>query len=108
MDESFSAKIIYWLPRIMAIIIVAFFIAFVFLSHGFSAESLVESSVWVVLLLATILAWKWEGWGGLIFIVLGLGYIGLASQRATITALLVVSLPIIITGLLFIISKYRR
>ena len=108
MEESTLSKILYWLPRICGIALAAFFIVFTFASHGVSVDSLVESSVWLALVIMTIIAWKWEGVGGLIFIAVGLIFIALTYSRATITGYLAVAIPVIITGILFIISKYRK
>jgi len=108
MEESTLSKILYWLPRICGIALAAFFIVFTFLSHGISIDSLIESSVWLALLVMTIIAWKWEGVGGLIFITAGLIFIALTYNRATAAGYLAVAIPVIVTGILFIISKYRK
>jgi len=99
-------KVIYYLPRILAIIITAFWCAFVFLSHGFSIETLIESGVWVVLLVLTILSWKEMLIGKLGFIVLGIFYLIFVWNRATsIWIILGIAGPVLLTGILFLFSK---
>lgn len=99
-------KIVYWLPRILAILITAFWFVFVFASHGLSFESLIESGVWIFLLLLTVLAWQEKLIGKLGFIILGIFYIVLVWNRApNKIVILEVAGPVLLTGILFLFSK---
>ena len=99
-------KLLYWLPRILASLITAFWLAFVFLSHGFTLESLLESGVWVILLLLTVLAWKENLIGKVGFILLGVIYI-FAVWNKTLNKLTIlgVASPLLLVGILFLFSK---
>ncbi len=101
-------KILYWTPRILAIIITIFWFLFTILSHGLSFVTVVESLIWVILLITTIIAWKYEQIGGIVFIILGLLYVFLAINNLTLITFILVSGPLIITGILFIINKYTK
>lgn len=98
-------KILHWTPRILSILIVIWWILFVFGSHGISVVSLIESIVWIILLVVTLIAWKWERIGGLIFIFLGLLYTVLFWGRGHWTVYLLVSGPLVVTGGLFIADE---
>jgi len=99
-------KLIYYLPRILSIIITAFWCAFVFLSHGLSFEALIESGVWAVLLVLTILSWKETLIGKLGFIILGIFYLIFIWHRAPSKWMILgIAGPILLTGILFLFSK---
>lgn len=97
---------VYWLPRILSILITAFWVAYVFASHGLSANSLIESGVWVILLLLTVLAWQEKLVGKLGFILLGLIYTFAVWNKApSKLAILGVAGPLLLIGILFLFSK---
>lgn len=97
-------KIIYWLPRIFSIILTSFWFVFIFWSHGLSRQSFIESGVWVVLLIMTILAWRQQKIGQLGFIFFSILYIILMWGKFTFITYLVVSGPLLLTGFLYLIS----
>jgi len=101
-------KLIYWLPRIVAILNIIFWFIFVIFSHGISLISIIESIVWLTPLVALIIAWKHEKIGGLIFISLGILSALLMYNKLSIDEILAllifISSPLIITGILFLIS----
>jgi len=103
--ENKIGKGLYWTPRILSIIIILFWMAFVFLSHGFSMEALIESGVWIVILAVTILAWKNRPAGKIGFLVLGLAYLILTKGRENWLTYLLVSGPLLLTGILFLLDK---
>jgi len=106
--QNTISKIIYWLPRVLAIGLTAAWLVYVALSHGLSMPSLAEITVVIVMLAATAIAWKWPGVGAIIFLVLALLYIAIAWQRFTWTTILIAIAPLIIVGGLFLLSKYRK
>lgn len=79
---------------------------FVVLSHGFSLVTIIESVVWIIPLIATIIAWRKRELGGYFFLITGIAY---AFIFDNIYAILFLAVPLMITGVLFIIDKrYNR
>jgi len=98
-------KIIFYLPRILSILIVLFFAAFIL--EGFSPEFGWQSGVAhlllaLVVLAITIIAWKKPKLGGGIYILFGVGL--LLVSRFNPSSLLIAIVPII-TGVLFLLQK---
>lgn len=119
-----SVKIAHWVPRILCILAILFISLFAL--DSFSQERtfwqnlgallmhLVPSFILIGLL---IVAWKWEFAGGIVFILLGvvaspfIYYLNFQRSHvagASITSLLIVTLPFIITGILFIVSHHLK
>lgn len=106
--ENKYMKILYWLPRILGIIIIIFWLVFILLSHGISAATLAEMVVIILLTAALLIAWKWPGWGAMAYFALSLFYVILTWQRFSFSTVMFVTGPLLLVGLLFIISKYKR
>ncbi|MFA5050606.1 MAG: hypothetical protein WC499_00610 [Patescibacteria group bacterium] len=100
-------KIIYWLPRILSI-------GFVVFLSLFSLDVFSEYSGWRVilplfmhllpsfaLLILIIVAWKHERLGGFIFLIIGLLMLILSRFES-----MIISIPAIILGALFLSRKY--
>ncbi|MGB8358948.1 MAG: hypothetical protein WCD55_10085 [Bacteroidales bacterium] len=119
-----SVKIIHWLPRILCILAILF--VGMFALDSFSSErtfwqnlgsffmSLIPTLVLIVLL---IIAWKRELIGGIAFVIIGLvmspfiynhNFRMSQSVGRGLEALLIITLPFIIVGLLFIRSYYLK
>lgn len=98
--------LLYLLPRILSALITAFWCAFVFSSHGLSFEALVESGIWVILLILTVFSWKEMLIGKLGFIIFGMFYIVVVWSR-TLSKLVILEVagPMLLTGVLFLFSK---
>ena len=78
-------------------------------------NSLIIPSYILVALL--IVAWKWEYIGGIIFIVIGLGFSPVVfihnynmnnSIWMSIGIILSITVPFVVVGVLFIVSHYRK
>lgn len=97
-------KVLYWSPRILAILFIVFISLFAIDVLGkpqwFLAliMHLIPSFILIIL---TAIAWKYEQLGGVIFIFIG--FIMLISSRFES---LIISIPAIILGILFLIRKY--
>jgi hypothetical protein len=94
----------YWLPRVMAILFIGFISVFaldVFSEPMWLPALLMHSIPSFILITLTIVAWKHERLGGVIFV--GVGCLWLFSSRFES---LIVSIPIIVLGGLFWGSKY--
>lgn len=119
-----SVKIVHWVPRILCILAILFISMFALDSFspgrtlwqnvGALLMHLVPSFVLIALL---IVAWKWELTGGIIFIVLGavaspliysLNFQRNHSAGASFMTILIVTLPFIFIGILFIVSHYLK
>jgi hypothetical protein len=119
-----SVKIVHWMPRILCILAILF--VSMFALDSFSTECtfwqnlgaflvhLIPSFALIALL---IIAWKWELIGGIIFTLVGLGlspYIYSHnfhmnhSVGKSLLVLLIITVPFIITGVLFIVSHYLK
>lgn len=100
-------KFIIFTPRIIGILLT--FLMFSLLLEGFG-----ESFKWytpflvalpgLIMLLATIIAWIWPLEGGIIFILLGLFYGYLASDKFLLSVL-VISGSLFLAGILLIIAS---
>ena len=119
-----SVKIIYWAPRVLCIITILFIS--IFALDSFSPEKtiwqqlqaffihLIPSYILIALL---IIAWKWEYIGGIIFIVIGLGFSPFIfihnynmnqSIWMSLFIILMITFPFIIVGILFILSHKMK
>ena len=122
MDKS--EGLFYWLPRslsIIAIIIVTAFSFDVFQSGESVAGQLEDLVIHLVpsylLTVILVVAWKWEYTGGIIFLVIGLvsspyvfygNYSNNHSVTSSLITILLVTVPFIIIGALFLVSYYKR
>jgi len=97
-------KIIYWLPRILAVLFIIFISLFaldVFEQPGWPLALLIHLIPSFVLVALTIFSWKKEKIGGYAFLL-----VGLLMMLFTRLESLVVSLPVIIIGILFLASEH--
>lgn len=111
-------KWLYWIPRILAIIFTVFLSIFAFdvFEEGFSWYALAGFFIHLIpnyiLIAVTVVAWKnisikRINVGGAIFILLGIFYMCWA-RGFDIIAYLVISGPLIITGILFILGTLSK
>jgi hypothetical protein len=103
-------KILFYLPRILSILIVGFVAIFILegLSPEFSwIDSLMHLLLTLVVLGITIVSWKWPKIGGWIFILLGLRYLLDNYDSELSNALIIGGIPLI-TGILFLIQGYKK
>ena len=106
-------KFLYWLPRVLAmgmIIFISLFALDVF-SAGYSiTEAILAFFIHLiptyVLAIALIMAWRWQPIGGILFIVLGFLYTIMVFGKANPGAYLIISGPIFLIGLLFIVNEF--
>jgi hypothetical protein len=70
-----------------------------------------------VLIALLIIAWKWEFIGGIIFIIIGVGMSPIIFMHnykmnhsiwMSLTTILIITIPFVIVGVLFIVSHYRK
>lgn len=117
-------KISRWTPRVLCIIAILFISMFAF--DAFSPEMtfwqnlgslLMHLLPSFVLIAFLVVAWKWELTGGILITLVGLAtapfIYNLNFQRTqsvstTIGAVLIVNLPFIVIGILFIVSYFMN
>ena len=97
-------KLFYWLPRVLAVLFILFI--------SISALDVFGQPKWFlalfihlipsfILIILTVVAWRHEWAGGLLFVLAGLLLIITSFFESAI-----VSAPVIITGLLFLFSSH--
>ena len=119
-----STRVLYWLPRIICIIGILFI-------SMFSIDTLnSELTIWqqilslsmhlipsFVLIFLLLLSWKRELIGGIIFMIIGLGFSPIIfihnfkmnqSIWMSLGVISVITIPFAIVGMLFIVSHYRK
>jgi len=104
-------KFIYYLSRILAILIVAFLAMFIL--EGFSPEfgwqdSLYHLIITLIVLGGTILAWKRPKIGGWIFILLGLLVYLNMIFRPQWWGVIIIGGILLLTGILFLMEGFRK
>ena len=120
-----SIKLFHWLPRIICILAILFVSMFAldsFVPGHTIGQQLAAFFMHLlpsfVLLAVLLLAWKWEFIGGIIFMSIGLGlspFIFLLNHNrnhfsvgASLSVVLMINLPFVIVGVLFIASHYLK
>ncbi len=108
-------KLLYWLPRILSLLLVAFFLLF-------SLDVFTEGSLWweivvgffmhniptLVLGGITWLSWKKEKIGGIIFIILAIIFTLFFKTYEILPSLLTITgIPLLI-GILFLVNHYKK
>ena len=119
-----SLKIFHWLPRILCILAILFISMFAM--DSFSPDFTLWQNITafvihlvpsIILIALLIVAWKWELIGGVIFTIIGLGMSPFIyshnfrmdqSAGKGLVAVLLVTMPFIIVGILFIVSHLMK
>jgi len=108
-------KILYWSPRILGILFIAFISLFALdvFSTGYTFHETVVALLihlipTIILIFALLIAWEWEMIGGIIYIVLGLCYIAGTWGKFGLATYLIIAGPLILIGLLFIVNKFIK
>ena len=108
-------KILFWSPRVSGILIAVFISLFALdvLGEGYSiVETIVALAMHLiptfVILIVLGIAWRWEWIGGFLFVTLGVLYITLFWEPSNLPAYLVISGPLFLTGILFLLDGCYR
>jgi hypothetical protein len=115
-----SIKLFHWFPRILCIVAILFISLFaadafapgltIWQQLGAFLIHLIPS---FILLAFLIIAWKWEIIGGIIFILIGLGFSPVIfmlnynrnhSIWLSLVIILTITIPFVVVGILFLIS----
>lgn len=106
-------KLLFWTPRVIVMVFAVFISVFsldVF-GQGYSiGETLIALAMHLIptalILLALVVAWRWEWIGGLAFLALGMLYIAFAREMWMWS--LLIAGPLVVIGLLFLANwRYR-
>lgn len=102
-------KIIYYLPRVLSILVVGFFA--IFILEGFGSDftwrdSLMHGLLALVILIITLTTWKWPKIGAWIFIVFGVRYL-LSASISQWWLFIMGGIPLV-AGILFLIEGFRK
>ena len=120
-----SIKLFHWLPRILCILAILFISMFALDSFekGLSiwqqlAQFLKHLITSFILTAFLIVAWKWEMVGGMIFTLVGLIMSPFIFQlnhirngfsiAQSLNVVLIITVPFILVGILFLVSYYRK
>ncbi len=113
-----------WIPRILTMLIILFIS--VFATDSFTGEAnfiqqlsefLVHLTPSLILIVFLIIAWKRELIGGVLFVVFSLimspfvysmNYERTHSMMMSLGVILIITLPILVAGILFIISSGKK
>ena len=119
-----STKVLIWTARILFILVIL--LISLFALDSFSPERsfwqntaafLVHLIPSIILLAVLIIAWKWEKIGGIIVVFVGLAagiflfifnYKRNHSVATSIYVTLTIAMPLVLAGILFITSHYRK
>jgi len=109
-----ASRLVFWAPRILCVLFAAFVSLFALdiFGEGYSFwETIVALAMHLiptaVILVALAIAWRWEWVGGLVFIALGALYI-LIFPQGHWGAYLVISGPLFLVGILFLVGAWYR
>lgn len=119
-----SVKVLHWAPRIICILAILFISLFALDSFRpdltiwqQTGAFLIHLTPSFVLLAILIFAWKWELLGGIIFILLGIGFSPFIfvknynmnhSVWMSIGIIAAITVPFVIVGILFIVSHFKK
>lgn len=108
-------KILFWTPRVLGVLIALFISIFaldVFMEgYGFwetIAALLMHLIPTAIVLVILGIAWRWEKIGGILFILLGVLYITLFWDPDRLPAYLMISGPLFLVGILFLLDGFVR
>jgi len=109
-------KILFWSPRVLGILIAIFVSLFALdvFGEGYSFWETIAALAMhliptLVILIVLGIAWRWEWTGGFLFVALGVLYITLFWEPSNLPAYLIISGPLFLVGILFLLDGcYRK
>ncbi len=102
---------LYWTPRLLAILFTVFLYMFVLevFAEGFNINNFLLSLIpGTIILLLTVLAWRKERLGGILFIILALLYLLIGFGRVSYTAITFMSGTSLFIGILFMLDDIHN
>jgi hypothetical protein len=108
-------RLLFWAPRILCILFAVFVSLFALdvfgEGYGFWGTMLALLMHLIptgVILIVLAISWRWEWVGGVLFIALGVLYLVMAWGRLHWSAYLLISGPLFLVGVLFLINWLYR
>ena len=108
-------NILFWSPRILGILIAIFISLFALdvFGEGYGFwETMVALAMHLIptaiILIVLGVAWRWERFGGILFISLGVLYITMFWDPSRMPAYLMISAPLFLVGVLFLLNGFYR
>ena len=111
----YQTQWLFWSPRVLGILYALFISLFALDIFG-SGYGLWETIVallihlvptWIILA-ALLIGWRWERVGGILFIVLAMGFIAFFGWRGSWLNYVLLFSPLILTGILFLAEGYSK
>lgn len=96
------SKLMYYFPRFLALFIILLWITAITITYQFNQYFVIGLLIALILLFTTLIAWKSDPIGGIVFIILGFAYLVIAFGKSFSFAALLGSAPLFTLGLLFI------
>jgi len=113
--SSRTKKVIYWSPRILGILFAVFISLFAFdvFGEGYGFwEAILALLIHLVptylVIIALVLAWRWEWIGAVLFTGLGIFYIIWTWGKFPWVTYVVISGPLFLVGILFLVNWITR
>ncbi len=119
-----GTKFLHWTPRILGILAILFISMFTLDAFDPNktfwqqfADFMMHMIPSFALIAFLVIAWKWELAGGIIFILIGLGFSPIIymhnyqmndSVWMSLKVLLFITFPFILVGILFVLSHYKK
>ena len=119
-----SSKFFFWLPRVLCIAAILFISLFALDSFGPGLSIWQQIGAFLIHLIPSFIllallavAWKWEYWGGILFLILGIVFTPIIFQHnyrmnhsvwTSMSIILLITFPFILVGILFLIDHYKR
>lgn len=111
-----QVRLLYWTPRAIGILYAVFISLFALdvFAEGYTfwettVALLIHLTPTYFVLIALAVAWRWERIGGVLFLGLGVFYIAMSWDLSHWSSYLIVSGPLFVLGILFMMSgRWRR
>lgn len=119
-----ATKFLHWTPRILGILAILFISMFTLDAFDPNktfwqqfADFMMHMIPSFALIAFLVIAWKWELAGGIIFILIGLGFSPIIymhnyqmndSVWMSLKVLLFITFPFFLVGILFVLSHYKK
>ena len=101
-----TKRIIFWSPRVLAIFLAIFLSIFALdvFSEGYGFGKTILALIihlvpTYIIIIALVIAWRWEGFGAILFMALPLIYLVMSRGRSWI-----ISGPMFLVGILFLLN----
>ncbi|NLG26827.1 MAG: hypothetical protein GX557_02895 [Chloroflexi bacterium] len=106
---------VYWAPRILSFLFAVFISLFALDVFGTGAgfwETLGALAIHMIptalIIVALILAWRWEWVGAILFAALGIGYFVMTGMREHWSAYVAIAVPLFVIAVLWLLAWRRR